>query len=111
MWSSHVYFNLFFSFVRCIEDRSQYYRIIFNTHLFSNVVIMTLNYVLCPILVHNPENSHFESIYVSPASTHINEKHHYYMTLPLYHLHTVNIEIRGSFRCWPIVVREILTLI
>ena len=39
-------------------------------HLFSNVVIMTLNYVLCPILVQNPENVHFEGIYLFPVHQH-----------------------------------------
>ena len=32
---------------------------ILNTHLFSNVVIMTLNYFLYPILVQNPETCKF----------------------------------------------------
>ena len=48
-------FRPVFTFVRCIEDMSHYYNIIFNTHLFSNVAIMTLDYVLCPILVQNLE--------------------------------------------------------
>ena len=30
-------------------------RYFFDTHMFSNVVIMTLNYFLCPIYVQNLE--------------------------------------------------------
>ena len=56
----------FFPFVRFIEDRSQYYKIFFNTHLFSNVVIMTLNYVLYPILVQNPEKMYILKVYIYP---------------------------------------------
>ena len=68
---AHMYFtNCFFPFVRCIGDRSQYYKIIFNTHMFSNVFIMTLNYVLCPISVQNPENVHFEGIYLFSLNQH-----------------------------------------
>ena len=32
--------------------------------MFSNVVIMILNYVLYPILVQNPENCHFEVLHI-----------------------------------------------
>ena len=38
--------------------------------MFSNVVIMTLNYVLCPILVQNPENAYFEGVYIFPLHQH-----------------------------------------
>ena len=48
-------FGLFLLFLCWTEDRSQYYKISFDTHLFSNIVIMTLNYVLCAILVQNLE--------------------------------------------------------
>ena len=49
----------FYPFVRCIEDRYQYYNIILNTNLFLNAVIITLNYVLYPILVQNSEKYSF----------------------------------------------------
>ena len=32
--------------------------------MFSNVVIMTLNYVLCPISVQNPEKMHVLKVYI-----------------------------------------------
>ena len=46
---------------------------------------MTLNYVLGPILVQNPENEHFEGIYLFPLHQHtaaINStirRHSYYI--------------------------------
>ena len=52
-------FRPVFPFVCFIEDRSQYYKVIFNTYMFSNIVIMTLNYVLCPISVQNSERCTF----------------------------------------------------
>ena len=77
-----------------------------NTHLFSNIFIMTLNYILCPILVQNSENcTYWRYIYISPASTHINEQHHHSTTLQLYHFQIANIGIRRSIRGRPIVVR------
>ena len=88
----------------------------FNTHLFSNVVIMTLNYFLCPISVHDLNNVHFVGIYIFPLHQHtvtsnntIRQKHS--TKILLYHHHKGNIERRSSIRGWPIVVREIATLI
>ena len=46
-------------FVRCIEDRSQYYNIFLNIHMFLNVVIMILEYFLYPILVQKSEKCSF----------------------------------------------------
>ena len=95
-----------FSFVHCIKDRYQYYTMIFITHLFSNVVIMTLNYVLCPILVKNLEKCTFwRYIYISHASTHSDDQQHHLTTLQLYHLHTENIEVCGSIRGRTIVAK------
>ena len=90
---AHMYFSThFFPFVRFIEDRYQWYKIIFNTNLFSNVVIMTLNYFLCPISAQNPDKCTFwRYMYISPASTHRDKQQHHSTTLPLYHLHTANI--------------------
>ena len=82
-------------FVSCIKDRPHYYNINFNIHLFSNVVIMTLTYVLYPILVQNPEKCSFwRFISIYPASTHRNEQHHHSTILPSYHLYRANIEQR-----------------
>ena len=87
-------------------------RYFFNTHMFSNVVIMTLNYLLCHISVQNLENFTFcRYIYILPASTHSNKQRHYLTTLPLYHLHTSNIERRSLIGSFLIVVKEIATLI
>ena len=105
-------FWLVFLFVRCIKYRSQYYKIVFNTHLFSDVFIMTLNYVLCPILVQNLEKCTFSGyISILPASTHRYKKHQRSTSLPLYLLHTEKIERRSFIGGWLIVVREIATLI
>ena len=61
--------------------------------MFSNVVIMTLNYVLYPILVYNSEKwSFWRFIYISPASKHSDEQKNHLKTLPSYHLYTANIE-------------------
>ena len=71
-------------------------RWIYNTHLFSNFVIMTLNYVLYPILVQNLEKCSFWSfISISPASTHSDEQHHHLTTFPSYHPYRANIERQG----------------
>ena len=109
----HMYFSTCFSpFVCCIEDRSQYYKIIFNTHLFSNIITMTLHDVLCPIWVQNLKKcTYWRCISISPASTHSGEQHHHSTTIPLYHLHTANIERQGSIRGRHFVVRETVTLI
>ena len=45
-------------------------RYFLNIHLFLNVVIMTLNYVLYPILVQNLENVNFEGIYLFTLHKH-----------------------------------------
>ena len=105
-------FEMFFPSVGCIEDRSQCYKIFFNTDLFLNVVFMTLNYFLCPILVQNPQKCTFwRYISIYPASTHSNKQHHHLMILPLYHLHTADIDRRGYIRGRTILVREIMTMI
>ena len=84
----------------------------FNTHLFSNVVIISLNYVFCPILVQDPEEWTFcWYISISLVSTHSADQQHHLMTIPLYHPHTANIERQSYTRSPPIVVREIATLI
>ena len=57
-------FWLVFLFVRCIKYRSQYYKIIFNTHLFSDVVIMTLNYFCDLFWCKIWKNAHFLVIYL-----------------------------------------------
>ena len=55
-----------------------------NAHLFSNVVIMTLNYVLYPILMQISKKYLFwRFISIHPASTHSNEQHRHVTTLPL----------------------------
>ena len=83
-----------------------------NTHLFPNVVIMTLNYVLCPILVQNPGKCTFwRYMSISPSSTHSNNQRHHLTTLPLHHLHIEKFERWGSIRGRKIVVREIVTMI
>ena len=106
-----IFWSFFYPFVRCIEDRYRYYKIIFNTHLFSNVVFMTLNYVLYLILVKNPEKGTFwRYASVFPALTHSYKQQHHSTTLPLYHLYRANIEWQGFNRGQPIVVREIVTL-
>ena len=111
-WRSHMYF------LTCLPPSYVVSKIglstirFFNSHLFSNVVIMTLNYVLCPILVQNPgKYTLWRYISIFSASTHINEQQHHSTTLLLYHLHTENIERQGSIRGRPIVVRDIITLI
>ena len=38
--------------------------------MFSNVAIMTLDYVVCPISVQNPENEYFEGVYLFPMHQH-----------------------------------------
>ena len=87
-------------------------RYFFNARLFSNVVIMTLNYVLCPISVQNPEKCTFwRYIYISPASTHSDEKHNHSTKLPLYNLHKAYIERRWYIRSRTIIVRKIVTLV
>ena len=63
-------FRPFFPFLQCIKDRYQYYMIMFNKHLFSNVVIMALNYILFPILVQNLEKCTFLGIYLFSLHQH-----------------------------------------
>ena len=73
---------------------------------------MTLNSVLCPISVQNQETCTFWSyIYIYSASTYSDKKQHHFTTLPLYHLHTENIERQDYIRGQKIVVREIVALI
>ena len=83
---------------------------IFNIHLFSNVVIMTLNYVLYPILVQNSKKCSFWRFISSyPASTHSDKQQHHSRILPSYHLVTTK---RQEFsRGQTVFVREIVNLI
>ena len=73
---------------------------------------MTLNYFLCPILVHNPEECTFwKYISLSPASTQSDEQQNHSTKLLLFHFHKANIEKQGYIRGQPIVVREIVTMV
>ena len=93
-----MYILTCFLLICCIKDGSYYYNINVNTHMFSNVVIMTLNYVLYPILVYNSEKCSFWSfIFIYPAPTNRDEQHHQSKIIPPYHLYRVNSERRGIF--------------
>ena len=68
---SHMYFRpVFFPLYVVLKIGLSTIRYFFNTHLFSNIFIMTLNYFLCPISVQNPENVHFEGINLFPLHQH-----------------------------------------
>ena len=116
-YGAHMYFLTCFSTLYVVwKIGLSNIRYFFNTHLFSNDVIMTLNYVLCHISVQNLENAHFVGIYIYSLHQHtstINStiQWNHLTTLPLYHLHTANIGRRISIRGWLITVRDIATLI
>ena len=109
---AHMYFlTCFPPFVRCIGDRSQYYKIFLNTHIFQ--MLLSWHWIIfVPYFgAESIKCTFWRYISISPASTHINGQHNHLATLLLYHLHTENIEMRGYIRGRPIVVREIVTLI
>ena len=67
MYISKYFFPLYVVSKICLST----VRLNFKTHLFSNVDIMTLNYILYLILVQNPGKCSFRMIiYIFPASTH-----------------------------------------
>ena len=103
-YRTHMYF------LTCFFPLYVASKISFNTHLFSYVVIMTLNYDVCPIPVQNMESCTFcRNISIFPASAHSGKQHHNLTTLPLYQTHTGNTERRCLIGSWIIVVREIAT--
>ena len=74
---------------------------------------MTLNYVLWPYFGAEYGKCSFVGIYLFSLYQHTltsnsTIRQHHSTTLPLYHLHTANIEIWSSISGWLIVVREIV---
>ena len=102
-------FDLFPFFVRRINNRSQYYKITFRYWSAFKYVIMTLNYYMCPILVHNLEYCKFCGyIYFFPATTHIPYKLHHLTTLTFPRPDMTNTKIWSTIRSRMIMVREIV---
>ena len=105
-------FDLSPPFVRCIKDRFQYYDLFWNTHMFSNIVIVTLNYVSWLIFLQILGKCTFwKYIYIPPTSTNINYQQRHLKTLLLYHQQKENIQKWVSIRGQRFFVREITTLI
>ena len=101
-----------FTFVHCIEDSYQYYKIIFLIHICFQMLLSWHWIMFCALFWCRIWKCTFcRYIYNFPVSTHSDEQHHHLTTLPLYRLHTADIERLSSIRSWIIVVSEIANLI
>ena len=112
MWNSNVFFYMFPPFVRCIKDRSHYYKIVFKYTSVFNFFNHDIELCFVPYFSAESGKIYILKVHISFSciNTQYNQQHHS-MTLPLYHLHTAKIEICGYIRGGTIVVREIVTLI